>query len=327
MCKPAALNRIDALVLASLREPNRERLCPASLGNCLLRSSGNGDWRRKTHVLRRQRQRGFALFEPQGVAEARHRRFEFALAFELVADVARRATFPADELELARTRYLSNLAAQLAQPEVIAERFFAKEIYGSHPYGRRTSEASYKAVTRDDVKAFAAARLKPTGALLVVAGDVTLDQIRALATKHFAGWTGAGAGSSFSGGRGGFPASAAVPIPVSTFTERPSAASSPSPPNIMSCAPPEPVLRVRACAAVPGATRVRALAWPRMTSMSGGSASSAARASTSAWPSTTSSDWWDAPSSFWPTSPVSIPGPKWRSSTTSGARPVRIGCE
>ncbi len=118
---------------------------------------------------------------------------KFDLAFELVADVARRATFPADEVELARTRYLSSLASQLSMPEVIAERFFAKEIYGTHPYGRRTSEASYKAITRDDVKAFAAARLKPSGALLVVAGDVTVDRIRALATKHFAGWTGTAA--------------------------------------------------------------------------------------------------------------------------------------
>ena len=114
----------------------------------------------------------------------------FDLAFGLVADVARRATFPDAELELARTRYLSNLAAELAEPDEIAERFFAKEIYGTHPYGRRTTEASYKAITRDDVKAFAAARLKPAGALLVIAGDVTLGQGRALANKHFTGWTG-----------------------------------------------------------------------------------------------------------------------------------------
>jgi predicted Zn-dependent peptidase len=112
------------------------------------------------------------------------------LAFGLLADVSRRATFPADELELARTRYLSNLQAQLAQPEVIAERHFAKEIYGTHPYGRRPTEASYKAITREDVRRFAAARLQPAGALLVIAGDVSVDEARALVTKHFAGWTG-----------------------------------------------------------------------------------------------------------------------------------------
>lgn len=113
------------------------------------------------------------------------------LAFGLLADVARRATFPAEELELARTRYLSNLQAQLSQPEVIAERAFAREIYGSHPYGRRPSEASYKAIAREDVRQFATTRIQPAGALLVIAGDVSLAEARALAAKHFAGWTGA----------------------------------------------------------------------------------------------------------------------------------------
>jgi zinc protease len=112
------------------------------------------------------------------------------LAMQLVADVARNATFPEDELELARTRYLSNLAAQLAQPEVIAERAFAREIYGTHPYGRRPTEPSYKAVTRDDVRQLAAARFQPAGALLVIAGDVDLAQARQLVAKHFPRWTG-----------------------------------------------------------------------------------------------------------------------------------------
>jgi hypothetical protein len=48
-----------------------------------------------------------------------------------------------------------------------------------------------KAITRADVVAFHTARLRPQGALLVVAGDLSLAQARALATKAFAGWTGA----------------------------------------------------------------------------------------------------------------------------------------
>jgi zinc protease len=118
------------------------------------------------------------------------------LAFALLGDVTRRATFPADELELARTRYLSSLELELSQPENVASRVFAKEIYGRHPYGRSTSPASYKAITRDDVVSFAARRLRPGGggALLVVAGDMTLARARALALRAFAGgggWRGA----------------------------------------------------------------------------------------------------------------------------------------
>src|SRR6185436_8141564 len=112
------------------------------------------------------------------------------LAVQLLADVARNASFPEQELELARTRYLSAFQAQMAQPEALAERAFAREIYGTHPYGRRTTEASYKAITRADVQAFARARLQPSSALLVIAGDVSLAQARALLTKHFPRWTG-----------------------------------------------------------------------------------------------------------------------------------------
>jgi zinc protease len=59
------------------------------------------------------------------------------LAFELLADVTLRPTFPADEIELARRRTLSALQAQLGQPGVIADRRFRREVYGEeHPYGR-----------------------------------------------------------------------------------------------------------------------------------------------------------------------------------------------
>jgi zinc protease len=115
------------------------------------------------------------------------------LAFELLGDVTRRATFPAEELELARTRYLSALEVDMSQPENVAARVFAKEIYGRHPYGRSATPASYKAITRDDVVTFASRRLRPAGALLVVAGDMTLARARALALRAFgaAGWRGA----------------------------------------------------------------------------------------------------------------------------------------
>lgn len=113
------------------------------------------------------------------------------LAFALLGSVTRRATFPEEELELARTRMLSSLEVELSQPQAVAARVFQKEIYGRHPYGRNTTPASYKAITRADVAAFAGRRLRPGGALLVIAGDITLPRARALATRAFGTWRGA----------------------------------------------------------------------------------------------------------------------------------------
>jgi len=114
-----------------------------------------------------------------------------ALVFELLGDVTLHSTFPSTELELARTRALSSLALELSQPASVAARFFGKEIYGRNPYGRSPTRESLQAVTRDDIVKFAGERLRPTGALLVVAGDVTEPQVRDLAQQAFAGWRGA----------------------------------------------------------------------------------------------------------------------------------------
>jgi zinc protease len=115
------------------------------------------------------------------------------LAFALMGDVTRRATYPDKELELARTRFLSSLEVELSQAGNVAARVFQKEIYGSNPYGRNTSAAAYKAITRDDVVGFAGRRLRPGGSLLVVAGDITLERARALATQAFGSWRGTAA--------------------------------------------------------------------------------------------------------------------------------------
>ncbi|HWC72655.1 MAG TPA: pitrilysin family protein [Gemmatimonadales bacterium] len=118
------------------------------------------------------------------------------LAFTLLGDVARRATFPAPELELARTRFLSSLAVELSQAENVASRAFLRELYGTNPYGRNPTPESYKAITRDDIVNFAKRRLRPGGSLLVIAGDITFPKARELATGAFGSWSGAAAGSS-----------------------------------------------------------------------------------------------------------------------------------
>jgi len=112
------------------------------------------------------------------------------LAFELMGDVLRNATYPEDEIALTRRRVLSALEVERSQPEAIADRYFARAVYGDHPYGRRETPASVRAITTEDVRAFAGAHLRPEGALLVVAGDLSMDQLRRLADRHLGPWRG-----------------------------------------------------------------------------------------------------------------------------------------
>lgn len=129
------------------------------------------------------------------------------LAFSLLADVVRRPTFPATEVELARTQTLSGLQLQLSQPASLASRFFNQALYGDNPYARSATPASVRGITRDDLVAFQRSRLRPGGALLVVAGDITLERAKQLGEQAFAGWTGTAPGGA---------AVAAPPAPVAT---------------------------------------------------------------------------------------------------------------
>ena len=113
-----------------------------------------------------------------------------ALAFELVADAAMRPSLADKEVELYRTQALSALQLAQSQPEAIAARVFARELYGTHPYGRSADPASVKAISRADLVAFHTTRLAPRGALLVLAGDITLVTAQQLAAAAFRGWNG-----------------------------------------------------------------------------------------------------------------------------------------
>lgn len=124
------------------------------------------------------------------------------LAFELVSDAARRASFPADELETARKRMLSSLQMELSQPGSVASRIMDARLYGAaSPYGIRPTSASLGALTAEQVKAFYAERYTGGNALLVVAGDVDATKVEALAKQYLGSWAGAA------------PAAVALPAP------------------------------------------------------------------------------------------------------------------
>ncbi|GIW50892.1 MAG: hypothetical protein KatS3mg081_0247 [Gemmatimonadales bacterium] len=112
------------------------------------------------------------------------------LALELLSDVLLNASFPQSEFDLAVRRFQSQLQLEKSDPGALAQKFFARELYGDHPYGRSMTESSLAALSRDDVVQFARSRLKPGGAYLIVAGDMTLTGARELFERYLRGWSG-----------------------------------------------------------------------------------------------------------------------------------------
>lgn len=112
------------------------------------------------------------------------------LAFELLADAALRPSLPTPEIELLRTQTLSALTLERSQPEAIASRAFARGLYGDHPYGRRATESTVRAITRQDLMAFHETHMQPSQALLVVAGAIDSADVHQMAESAFSAWRG-----------------------------------------------------------------------------------------------------------------------------------------
>jgi zinc protease len=115
----------------------------------------------------------------------------FPAAVEILSDVVLHPSFPAQEIERQRASRLATLVQAKEDPRDIAPRVTAAALYGpNHPYGYPEvgTEASVKTMTRDDMVAFWKQNYVPNNAALIVAGDITMPQLRALAEKVFGGW-------------------------------------------------------------------------------------------------------------------------------------------
>jgi zinc protease len=117
------------------------------------------------------------------------RNFEGLL--ELIADVNRHPSFPAQEIERQRASRLGSLAEQRESPPSVANVAMFAALYGpSHPYGYAElgTEASNKAMAKEDLQSFWSQNFVPNNAALIVSGQITEAELRPLVEKAFGDW-------------------------------------------------------------------------------------------------------------------------------------------
>jgi zinc protease len=123
----------------------------------------------------------------------------FPAALNLIADVALHPSFPNEEVERQRTLRLGNLVQQRSNSAVVVNAVLSASLYGqSHPYGftELGTAESNKKITRDEIQAFWRRHVVPSNAALVVAGAMTLPELRRLVERAFAEWSGARPGAT-----------------------------------------------------------------------------------------------------------------------------------
>lgn len=114
-------------------------------------------------------------------------------AAALLADVVLRPRLEVSSFQVRKEQLLSNLAYQVGSPGYLAGEAFAATIFGEHhPYGRLGSGTpeSVSSLTHADATGFYRGAAGPNGAALILAGDITTEDARALAERFFGKWEG-----------------------------------------------------------------------------------------------------------------------------------------
>lgn len=102
---------------------------------------------------------------------------EQSASLRLLASCLFDSNFPEEELERVRRVRLRYLAQQAEIPSVMAMRRFAEAMYGTHPYARpqHGTEASMKAVEREDILALHRRFAQPANMVVSAVGDFDID--------------------------------------------------------------------------------------------------------------------------------------------------------
>ena len=108
----------------------------------------------------------------------------------LVFDLAKNASFPADQFERERRQKIEELRIERTTPSFLASERFRKVLFGGHPYAViAPSEEQVASYRREDLEAYYRENYTPSNALLVVVGDFSTPAMFALIEKAFGGWS------------------------------------------------------------------------------------------------------------------------------------------
>jgi len=116
-------------------------------------------------------------------------------ALGVLGDMVVHPALAESDFERVRDLRLSRLQQLRDVPGAVADRTFARLLYGAHPYGHTPlgAEHALRAMTVGDVRAFHSTHIRPALCTLVAVGDVHHDEVCRLSEAAFAGWQGSAA--------------------------------------------------------------------------------------------------------------------------------------
>ena len=106
-------------------------------------------------------------------------------ALNVLARLLQHPTFPENVVAREKQRTIAELKEAETRPEAIAEKAFAKAVYGSHPYGLPPNGdvETVRKIKRADILAFYRSHYSAKSAVVALMGDVTRAQAEAIAQQ------------------------------------------------------------------------------------------------------------------------------------------------
>lgn len=112
------------------------------------------------------------------------------LALEVLSEILRRPVFDTGKINLAKVQMRSAISRRNDDPFAIAQREFAKQVYGPKSvYARQEEYTTVNSVKRDDLMAFQRAVIVPKNIQLAIWGDFKRDEMLDKVKKYFGDWT------------------------------------------------------------------------------------------------------------------------------------------
>jgi zinc protease len=109
--------------------------------------------------------------------------------FELLADLARHASFPEGEFERERRQKIEELKIERTTPGFLASDRFRRVLFGEHPYAIVTpTESQVAAYRREQLEDFYRRHYTPANALLIAVGDFSSAAMMEQVEKIFGEW-------------------------------------------------------------------------------------------------------------------------------------------
>ena len=126
----------------------------------------------------------------QSYASAEFLSRDQAVVLDLVAEILRHPTFPADEFEKLKAQTIDGIVSEKDDPGSVLGEYGYAFLFGGHPYARPVGgdEETNRAITREDVLAFYRANYGGDRLILSVVGDFSAAAMEKSLRARFGDW-------------------------------------------------------------------------------------------------------------------------------------------